>query len=673
MKPGLGPFLWKYFRRYWPVATVAFATMLVYAATTILLLAIFQPILAEVLGADAQALKGTQLSSLARPTGDAAADGQAAGGEPAGKEPAGAFARLKKAADLQGLFDRGYNQLKASLGIDQNNVVYFLPALFVLVFLLRSLSDFFNNYLFQRVGLGATNDLRNDLYHRLLHQSSRFYAEHPSGELISRVSNDISVMQNAVTNRLLDLFQQSLTLVFMIWFLLSIHLKLGLVCLLILPAIGYPFARFGKGMRRTSSRSQERLADLSSLVAEAVRGQRVVKAFGMERFEQERFDRAAQKHLKVKLKAQIIAHASSPVIETVAAVFAAVFLVYAGKEIRAGNLSPSAMVQFLVNLLMLYDPIRKINKVNLILQEALAAGARVKDIMELPNEIENRPDARELPADWQRIDFDGVSFTYDRDKPDESVLRGVDIAIPRGQLVALVGPSGAGKSTLVNLLPRFFDPTRGAVRIDGVDLRELSLESLRAQIGIVTQDTILFDDSVRNNIAYGREDLPFAAVQAAARAAYADDFIGLLPAGYDTEIGESGFKLSGGQRQRLAIARALLKNPPILILDEATSHLDSEAESLVQGALQNLMSGRTALVIAHRLSTVQRADRILVLEGGRIVQDGTHEALLQEAGVYRRLYDLQFQDVPVREEGAGDGGAPASTPSLEEGHSPCEA
>lgn len=664
MKPGLGPFLWRYFRRYWPVATVAFATMLVYATTTILLLAIFQPILAEVLGADSETIGGTPLSSLTRP-----ADGEAAGDE----EPAGALERLKKAADLQGLFDRGYNQLKASLGVDQSNVVYFLPALFVLVFLLRSLSDFFNNYLFQRVGLGATNDLRNDLYQRLLHQSSRFYAEHPSGELISRVSNDISVMQNAVTNRLLDLFQQSLTLVLMIWFLLSIHLKLGLVCLLILPAIGYPFARFGKGMRRTSSRSQERLADLSSLVAEAVRGQRVVKAFGMERFELQRFNQAAQKHLKVKLKAQIIAHASSPVIETVAAVFAAGFLVYAGKEIRAGNLSPSQMVQFLVNLLMLYDPIRKINKVNLILQEALAAGARVKDIMEVPNEIENRADARELPADWKRIDFAGVSFTYDSGRPEESVLRGIEIAIPRGQLVALVGPSGAGKSTLVNLLPRFFDPTSGAVTIDGVDLRELSLESLRAQIGIVTQDTVLFDDTVRNNIAYGREDLPFEAVRAAARAAYADDFIGQLPAGYDTEIGESGFKLSGGQRQRLAIARALLKNPPILILDEATSHLDSEAESLVQGALQNLMSGRTALVIAHRLSTVQRADRILVLEGGRIVQDGTHEALLQEAGVYRRLYDLQFQDVPVREEGTGDGGAPASTPSLEEGHSPCGA
>lgn len=677
----LGRFLWRYFRRYLPLAALAASMVVVYAFTTVLLLAIFQPILSEVLGADAKDLKGTGFSTLLAAGEEPAQDraGQAASqaaGQPA---PApSAFERLKKSIDLQRAFARGYAATKASLGIDESNVVYFLPALFVFIFLLRSLADFLNNYLFQVVGLGATTDLRADLYDRLLRQSSRFYAEHPSGELVSRVSNDISVMQNAVTNRLLDLFQQSLTLLGMVWFLLSIHFKLGLACLLILPAIGYPFARFGKGMRRTSSRSQERLADLASLVAEAVRGHRVVKAFGMERFELERFNQAARKHLKVKLKAQLYAHGASPVIETVAAIFAAAFLIYAGKEIRAGHLSPSQMVQFLVNLLMLYDPIRKINKVNLVLQEALAAGSRVKAVMDLPNEIEDAPGARELPEDWREIAFEEVSFRYsgaEGETPsDEAVLRGLDLRIPRGQVVAVVGPSGAGKSTLVNLLPRFFDPTAGRVAIDGMDLRDLKLASLRGQIAIVTQDTILFDDSVRANIAYGRGDLPHEAVTAAARAAYAEDFILQMPQGYDTEIGESGFKLSGGQRQRLAIARALLKNPPILILDEATSHLDSEAEALVQGALQNLMAGRTALVIAHRLSTVQRADRILVLEGGRIVQDGRHETLLQEAGgTYRRLYDLQFQDGPAREEGSGVSDAPASQPSLEEGHSSCGA
>ncbi len=446
----LGPFLWRYFRRYWPVAILAATMVVVYALTTILLLAIFQPILSEVLGADAKALEGTALASLAKEEKPAAPD----------TSPPGAFDRLKKAADLQGAFDRGYQAVKSRLGIDQSNVVWFLPALFVAIFLLRSLSDFFNNYLFQVIGLGATTDLRSDLYQRVLHQSSRFYSEHPSGELVSRISNDISVMQSAVTNRLLDLFQQSLTLVGMIWFLLSIHFKLGLVCLLILPADRLSFARFGKGMRRSSSRSQERLADLSSLVAEAVRGQRVVKAFGMERFELERFNQAARRHLKVKLKAQLYAHGSSPVIETVAAIFAAAFLIYAGKEIRAGHLSPSQMVQFLVNLLMLYDPIRKINKVNLILQEALAAGARVKSIMELPNEIEDRPGALQLAADWRRSPSTRSPSATTALRGTRRCCAGSDLQIPRGQMVALVGPSGAGKSTLVNLLPRFFDPDR---------------------------------------------------------------------------------------------------------------------------------------------------------------------------------------------------------------------
>src|SRR6185369_3237995 len=307
--------------------------------------------------------------------------------------------------------------------------------------------------------------------------------------------------------------------------------------------------------------------------------------------------------------------------------------------IRAGDLNVPALMQFLTTLLTMYDPIRKLNKVNLILQEAMAAGQRVSRLINAPNDIDERPGARTLDGVRERISYESVGFAYD----DRQVLREVELTIRAGEIVAVVGPSGAGKSTLVNLLPRFFDPDSGKITIDGVDTRDLTLKSLRALIGIVTQDTVLFNDTVRNNIAYGRSDLPFERVREAAAAAYADEFIMELPHGYDTVIGESGLRLSGGQRQRLAIARALLKNAPILILDEATSHLDTHSEALVQKALYNLMQGRSTLVIAHRLSTVIKADRILVMDSGRIVEEGSHKQLLELGGSYKRLYDLQFR------------------------------
>jgi subfamily B ATP-binding cassette protein MsbA len=375
-------------------------------------------------------------------------------------------------------------------------------------------------------------------------------------------------------------------------------------------------------------------------MAEGIRGHRVVKAFGMEPFEQQRFREATGRHLKVNLRAQMLAQSSGPVVESLGVLGAAALLVYSGQAIRAGRLSAPELVQFLTTLFMLYDPIRRLNKVNLVLQEAMAAAQRVSRLLAVPNDIAERPGARVVETVAAGVAFEGVCFSYDGRR---LVLRDVDLAIRAGEIVALVGSSGAGKSTLVNLLPRFFDPDRGRVAIDGVDIRDLRLGSLRSLIGVVTQETVLFNDSVRHNIAYGRTDLPLERVREAAAAAYADEFIMQLSHGYETTIGESGLRLSGGQRQRLAIARALLKNAPILILDEATSQLDSQSEALVQKALYNLMQGRTTLVIAHRLSTVMKADRIVVIEAGRLVEEGSHDQLLALGGTYKRLYDLQFR------------------------------
>ncbi len=621
----MSSFFWHYLRGYTGWAFLAAAGILVYAAATAGTAALIKPIFGEVLLAG-----DTVPGPLGAITSAPAASGS--------KRPAsGALGDLKKRLNLARQIDSSYESLKRHLGVNRDNVVYFVPCLFVLVFLLRSLADFVSGYAFQHIGLGVTTDVRNDLYRRILQQSSRFHADHPSGELVARVINDVALMQNAVANRLLDLFQQSFTLVALLALLLSTHFKLALISLVAAPLLLYPIIRFGKGMRRTSHRSQERMADLASLMTEGVRGHRVVKAFGMEEFELNRFREATRRHLRVNLWAQMLANSAGPVVESIAVVGAAGLLIYAGKSIRAGELSAPELVQFLTTLLMLYDPIRKLNKVNLILQEAMASGQRVARLMDIPDDIQERPGAREIATVREAVAYERVSFSYE----ERPVLRDVSISIRAGEIVALVGPSGAGKSTLVNLLPRFFDPNAGRLTIDGVDIRDLKLKSLRALIGI--QDTVLFNDSIRNNIAYGRFDLPLERVREAAAAAYADEFIMQLPRGYGTVIGESGVRLSGGQRQRLAIARALLKNAPILILDEATSHLDSQSEALVQKALYNLMQGRSTLVIAHRLSTVTRADRIVVVEAGRIVEEGSHGELLALGGSYKRLFDLQFR------------------------------
>ncbi|MGB3564165.1 MAG: ABC transporter transmembrane domain-containing protein [Thermoanaerobaculia bacterium] len=623
-------FLLGYFRRYAVLAVVAAFFALFFALSTAMMISLVDPVLGEVLLADG-------VPSVVETLTNGPTNG---GGMPADSAQ-GLEAQVRvpiRGLNLKARLDEAYFRLKETFGVTDQTVVYFLPLLAVIVFLGRGLTGFLSAYAFQQIGLRVTTDIRNDLYSGILSQSSRFHAEHPSGELISRIVSDVGMIQTVVSYRVIDLVQQSLTLAFLVALLLSTHLQLALICLVLTPMFVFPIIRFGKGMRKSSHRSQERMADLANLVAESVRGHRVVKAFNMEEFEFDRFSQVTRRHLRINLWAQFLSTLSSPVVESLGVMGMAALLVYAGRQIRAGELSASLFVAFLVNLIWMYEPVRKLNKVNLVLQQSLAAARRVYDVMEIPSEIEEKPDALELQGVEQGIVFDKVSFAYDAPR----VLHEVDLTIRKGETVALVGPSGAGKSTLINLLPRFFDPDAGSVSIDGIDIRDVTLDSLHAVIGMVTQVTVLFDDTIRNNIAYGRRDMPLVMIREAAAAAYADKFIMEMPKGYETVIGESGLRLSSGQRQRLAIARALLKNAPMLILDEATSHLDSESEYLVQKALHNLMQGRTTLVIAHRLSTVMSADRIVVVDDGRIVEGGAHEELLKMEGVYRRLYDLQF-------------------------------
>jgi subfamily B ATP-binding cassette protein MsbA len=610
----LRAFFWGYLRRYLGWALLASGAILVYASGMAALGYLIKPIFGEVLLSD----QLPSLPGLSAPTAPAAPTAAGTAGAVGGVRERGFLENLKRKFNVARQIDRSYASLKYRLGVGPDEVVYFVPLLFLLIFLIRSLADFVSGYAFQHIGLGVTTDVRNDLYRHILEQSSRFHAEHPSGELVARVINDVALLQNAVSNRLLDLFQQSVALIFLLGLLLSAHFKLAVVSLIAAPVLLFPIVRFGKGMRRTSHRSQERMADLASLMAEGVRGHRVVKAFGMEDFELRRFSEATRRHLRVNLWAQMLANASGPVVESMGVIAAAALLIYAGKSIRAGAMTTASLIQFLLILYMMYDPIRKLNKVNLVLQEAMAAGQRISRLIALPNDIAERPGARDLDGVRQGIAYEKVSFAYE----DRPTLTDIDLPIRAGEIIALVGPSGAGKSTLVNLLPRFFDPDEGRIAIDGIDIRDLKLKSLRALIGIVTQDTVLFNDTIRNNIAYGRSDLSLERVREAAAAGYADEFIMELPRGYDTVIGESGVRLSGGQRQRLAIARALANKPTLLLADEPTGALDSmTGESVMRLLRAHCDGGGTAILVTHDAAHAAWANRVVFLRDGRVVDE----------------------------------------------------
>ena len=512
--------------------------------------------------------------------------------------------------------------------------------------IVKGVFDYTGTYLVNHAGFGMITNLRNDLYNSVLRRSAAFFTKHTTGTLISTIINDIEQVQFAMSSVLADFLQQVFTFIFIFVAVVILGRDLAWVLLLFVPFIIYSAVRIGRRVRTTTRRGQDQLADVQNILHETITGNRIVKAFGMESWEVARFHKAAQRLFRANLRSVAAAAVSSPLMDFFGAIAIALLLLLGRSEIVRGDLGPGDFVAFVGLVLSMYNPVRKFAVFNNSFQQALGASSQLFQFMDTEDVVAEKPGARPLPRFSQGIKFDGVCFSYESDGDDaREILRSIDLEVRRGEVLAVVGSSGAGKSTLVHLIPRFFDVTAGRLLVDGQDVRDVTLASLRSQVGIVTQETVLFNDTVRNNIAYGQPHVSQKEVEAAARAALAHDFILALPAGYDTVIGERGVRLSGGERQRLAIARALLKDAPILILDEATSALDSESEALVQSALHNLMTGRTVLVIAHRLSTVRRADRIVVIENGTITDVGAHEELLQKLGTYRRLYELQFANV----------------------------
>jgi subfamily B ATP-binding cassette protein MsbA len=525
--------------------------------------------------------------------------------------------------------------------IDEEQLIMIIPLLLVVVIFAKGLFTFLSSFLMKSIGMKVSKRLRDNLSEHVLHQSSDYFDKMATGELMSRLTNDVDKVQEAVSGSMGDFIQETFVLFALLVGIFLVDWHLALAAFIITPLAVIPLAIFSRELKKKGRTNQIRMADIYRLIHETITGNKIVKAFAMENFEQKKFFKATANYLKSSMKLAWIGSLASPFMEFLGGVVGAFILIVGTTRITQGYISPGDFGTFVMAIFYMYTPIKKMSRANVIIQQGVASYERIDEILTRKPQIVDHPRAYPLPPVKGHVKFQDVSFSYNE---NISVLHGVDFEIMPKERVALIGLSGGGKTTVVNLLSRFYEPTMGEIFIDGIEIRDISLSSLRTQIGLVTQELILFDDTVRNNIAYGLEDVPIEKVVDAAKAAEADEFIQNLPQGYETPIGEKGGLLSIGQRQRITLARAILKNPPILILDEATSALDSESERLIQAALANVMKDRTTLVIAHRLSTIRNTDKILVLDKGCIVEVGSHQELYRKNGIYRKLYDLQFPE-----------------------------
>jgi len=523
-----------------------------------------------------------------------------------------------------------------------------LPLGLLLVFLGKGSFYFMYSYLLEKTGQSVIRDLRNRVYAHLNELSLSFFHKTPTGELVSRIINDISMLQGSISNALVRLLKDFFSVIGLLGVIFYMDWRLALVSLIFIPMATVPIVVFGRKFRKISTNYQIVLGEATSQLHETIAGVRIVKAFCTEEFEKKRFAGKLQKIMDILMSETKYNCLSHPLNEFLGGIVIAMIIWFGGVQVLQGHSTPGAFMSFLAALMMLYEPIKGVSKVNATIQQGFAAAARIFFLLDIPPDIREVPDAIEMPLFSRSIVMSDVNFKYEK---EQLVLKNINLRVNRGEVLAVVGPSGSGKTTLANLIPRFYEINEGTIKIDDVDIQRFTVSSLRGQLALVTQQTILFNDTVRNNIAYGRNDCPEEKVIEAARSAFALDFILELPQGFDTVIGEAGARLSGGQQQRISIARALLKDAPILILDEATSALDTESEREVQKALENLMRNRTTIVIAHRLSTIQNADRIIVLKDGCLVEEGSHEELLALGGEYGSLYHLQFAGDPEKNQG----------------------